>query len=142
MVVTNTRIMFIGLVLFLGDGTHGAEMAKRPRPCDAYSSLGNFRHPMHVKNKRSGIVIWSWGRTGTGTIYTTLIETARQSGMDIEGICGMKEGIPSSCLKSTHLDRSECLTRFLAAYRLVSSFKRFLSPLIMHNGTIDVITGA
>ena len=98
-------LWFVACALLCGlFGARGESEVKVTRPCDLHPNPGRYMHPLDFQNNRSGIVLWSWGRCGTGTLYTTLMETTRKSEIDMQSVCGIKEGLPGSCLASKHID--------------------------------------
>lgn len=71
------------------------------RPCDRFQIQPHLHNDIH---RRLGVLLWSWGRSGTGTVWDSLRFTLAQSGMAFHALCGQKEGLPSSCLKGQHMD--------------------------------------
>ena len=81
-----------------------ALLAVAPTAVLAVPAVRHSYMPSLRDHTRNGILLWSWGRCGTGTFWDTLRETLRVSGMDMSSICDKKEGISYSALRPDHLE--------------------------------------
>ena len=70
----------------------------------AVSSKMLVHTPRFKEHTENGVLLWSWGRCGTGTFWDSLRETIAASGMQMRSICDRKEGVSYSHLTPTHVD--------------------------------------
>mmetsp|Transcript_30784 Transcript_30784/g.79073 ORF Transcript_30784/g.79073 Transcript_30784/m.79073 type:complete len:304 (-) Transcript_30784:252-1163(-) len=86
--------------------------------CSAHNGLPGPHSvlPRRGVSKQGGVVIWSWGRCGTGTLYETMLATATASNMTMQGLCGIKEGLHGDCIKDSEIDRCLSHVRHDASY--------------------------
>mmetsp|Transcript_28717 Transcript_28717/g.80840 ORF Transcript_28717/g.80840 Transcript_28717/m.80840 type:complete len:314 (-) Transcript_28717:233-1174(-) len=83
--------------------------------------------PRFAHHTENGLLLWSWGRCGTGTFWDTLRETLRASGIEMRSICDRKEGVSYSHLTPNHVD--ECLSRIPSS----SVFFNHLKPKFLEH---------
>lgn len=78
-------------------------LAAFTRSVEGASACSNIEYQPDGDNaihQRKGILLWSWGRSGTGTVWNSMHDTMEASGMTINATCGKKEGLSASCLYS------------------------------------------
>lgn len=88
------RLIAVALSLAALRGVFGSG----PKEC--FDSFPYQAHGDNVLHNRKGVLLWSWGRSGTGTIWYSLRDTLAESGITMNATCGKKEGLPGSCLNS------------------------------------------
>ena len=75
------------------------------------------RRVYHPSFNGRGILLWSLGRSGTSAFWDSMRSWVRGGGMDLNVLCGKKEGFLSEHLNRLRLHRSACSTRTASDFR-------------------------